>query len=64
MTRAKQQSLWAARLARYKASGQGVQEWCATHAVKPQQLWYWLRKERQISTNEIAWLPVDIRNSL
>lgn len=35
---------WEERVAAYRSSGQGVREWCAGNGVKPERLWYWLRR--------------------
>ena len=61
MTKADLQNLWATRIAEFKASGQSVTAWCADNNIKPNQLWYWLRKEKQDhSETTISWLPVDL----
>jgi hypothetical protein len=44
MTKAERQKEWANRIAEYRASGQSVKEWCAANNVKPERLWYWLRR--------------------
>ncbi len=44
MTKAEKRKEWEARIARYRASGQSVREWCAVNDVKPERLWYWLRQ--------------------
>ncbi|RYD01524.1 hypothetical protein N752_29935 [Desulforamulus aquiferis] len=50
-------------IAEYKASGQSVVAWCAENDIKPQQLWYWLKKEKPSSGEKtISWLPLDISN--
>lgn len=55
------QNLWASRITDYKASGQSVKDWCADNNIKPSQLWYRLRKERQDSSKTTSsWLPVDL----
>lgn len=63
MTKTERQNMWQGRISKYKASGQSVKEWCADNDVKPHQLWYWLRKERQASEDRVSWLPIDIRDS-
>ena len=62
MTKAERQRLWQARITKYKASGQSVTTWCAEHNVNPQQLWYWLRKEKTQAAkkNTVSWIPVDL----
>ncbi len=47
MTKTELQELrkdWEARVAAFRASGQSGSAWCASHQVKPHQLWYWFRK--------------------
>lgn len=65
MTKEERQKLWGARIAEFKASGQSVNAWCTEHNVSSQQLWYWLKKERQQESTEktVSWLPVNISNS-
>jgi len=64
MTKAEQQQLrqeWEKRIAQYKSSGQGVREWCAANGVKPQRLWYWLRRMSENGeTKPTTWLPVEV----
>jgi len=48
MTKLERQSLWKTRISEFKASGLSVQVWCANQDVKPYQLWYWLRKDRDV----------------
>jgi len=60
LTRLERQSFWETRIAEFKVSGMSVKAWCAEHDVKPYQLWYWLRKERDTSPEEgLSWLPLD-----
>ncbi len=64
MTKAERQSLWAARITKFKESGQSVLSWCAHNDVKPNQLWYWLRKEKQASTDTaLSWLPINLSDA-
>lgn len=64
MTRAEKRKEWEARIALYRASGQSVREWCAANNVKPERLWYWLRKDKTktdtLLEQPIQWLPVEI----
>jgi len=65
MARAEQQQLrrqeWEKRIAEYRASGQSVKEWCIANGVKPQRLWYWLRRTREnLETRSTTWLPVEV----
>ena len=64
MTRAEKRKEWETRIARYRASGQSVREWCAANNVKHERLWYWLRKAKtKIDTppeQPIQWLPIEI----
>ena len=66
MTKTEQQQRrqeWEKRIAEYQASGQSVKEWCAANAVKPNRLWYWLRRTREsLETKSTTWLPVDLRS--
>ncbi|MDD4679620.1 MAG: helix-turn-helix domain-containing protein [Clostridia bacterium] len=61
MTKAERQKLWQSRITQYKAGGQNVTAWCAEHDVNPQQLWYWLRKEKTQAAKEntASWISVD-----
>lgn len=45
---------WAIRLADYEASGQTMKAWCATHAVRIDQLKYWKRKNKDSRDTTIA----------
>ena len=62
MTKLERQSLWKTRISEFKASGLSIQVWCANQDVKPYQLWYWLRKDRDVSSSEhgLSWLPLDL----
>lgn len=66
MTKLEQQREWEKRVNQYRASGQSVKEWCVANNVKPDRLWYWLRK---FKTNDDAssvqsnqWLPVEVHD--
>lgn len=62
MTKAEQQQRrqeWEKRIAEYRSSGQSVREWCAANGVKPERLWYWLRRKKAGSTeteSTTTWL--------
>lgn len=60
MTQEECQALWQKRIAEFKESGKSVTVWCAENDVKANQLWYWLRKEKQGSKKEISWLPLGL----
>ncbi len=62
MTRAERRKLLEARIAEFKASGQNVTAWCENHDINPQQLYYWLRKERAIPETKLMWLPLEVDN--
>ena len=63
MTKAERQNLWATRIAAYKESSQSVPDWCAQQNIKPGQLWYWLRKENDLTAEESQkWLSIDLSN--
>ena len=49
-------------MAEFKASGQSVPSWCQEQDLKPHQLRYWLRKERE-SSNPTEWIPLDMANN-
>ena len=63
MTKVELKNLWAVRVAEYKNSGQSVRAWCADHDVKPNQLWYWLRKEKESVEPKLSWLPLDLSDA-
>jgi transposase-like protein len=64
MTQAENRKQWAKLIQEYEASGQGVREWCEAHGLKPDRVWYWLRKHRsekgspQVRSGQ--WLPVEV----
>jgi len=64
MTKKETRHLWKARIAEYKSSGQSASTWCAAHNLNPRQLWYWLRKEKQgtSETTALSWLPVKLND--
>jgi len=52
---------WEKRIAEYRASGLSVRDWCAANGVKPDRLWYWLRRTRQtLETKSTMWVPVEL----
>jgi hypothetical protein len=72
MTRAQKHKEWDSRIANYRDSKKSVRQWCAANNVKPDRLWYWLRKYK---TDESAdkntalvqlnqWLPLEIGEHL
>jgi transposase-like protein len=64
MTKTELRKEWEARVAAYKASGQSASAWCAANNLKPRQLWYWLRKHKNIETAPAVkpsqWLSVEV----
>ncbi len=64
MTKAERQKEWESRIAEYRASGQSVKEWCTANDIKPERLWYWLRKHRIKKDSSLKettqWLPVEV----
>lgn len=36
---------WEARITNFKASGQSGAAWCAANNLKPNQLWYWRKRQ-------------------
>jgi len=63
MTRAELRQEWEARVAAYKTSGQSVPAWCAANNIKPNQLWYWLRKlepAKNAAETSPKWLTMEV----
>jgi len=63
MTKAELRQEWSSRVADFKASGQSASAWCAAHDLPPHQLWYWLRKHKNIDTPTMMpsqWLSVEL----
>ena len=62
MTKAEQRRQeWEKRIAEYRASGMSVKEWCSANGVKPDRLWYWLRRTRRtLETKSTMWVPVEM----
>ncbi|MFZ5640612.1 MAG: IS66 family insertion sequence element accessory protein TnpA [Bacillota bacterium] len=73
MTQAEREKLWEARIADYRASGQSVREWCANNTIRPDRLWYWLRKYKPLQEannyfprskddpgRAVDWLPAEL----
>lgn len=67
MTKAERQerrSLWATRIADYRASGQSQAAWCAQHGLKIHQFRYWLKKQSQTAEDTpTRWLSLDLANA-
>jgi|LSQX01.1.fsa_nt_gb hypothetical protein len=65
MTRLERQKLWETRIAEFKASGQSAATWARENNIKPNQLYYWLKKEKRIAEKEntITWLPIDFHKT-
>jgi hypothetical protein len=68
MTRAEKRKEWKDIINRYRSSNESVEKWCAANNVKPDRLWYWLRKHRTDNDTDKAtgivrsnqWLPVEV----
>ena len=53
--------LWAERIEDFRASGLSQRAWCRKHGLRPNQLWYWLRKF-ETETNQPQngiWIQLD-----
>ena len=62
MTKTELREEWETRVVAFKASGQSASAWCATHDLKPHQLWYWLKKFKNIESSAVKpfqWLSVE-----
>ena len=70
MTKTQLQKEWEDRIAAYQASGLSVREWCAAHGVKPNRLWYWLRRNKNQAASPVKtsktpqWLPVEVSEQM
>ena len=62
MSKQQLRQIWSARVAEFKASGQSVPAWCAEQDLKPHQLRYWLRKDRE-SGKPTEWIPLNLGNN-
>lgn len=65
MTMTERQKLWESRITEFKTSGQSAAAWAKENNIKPNQLYYWLRKEKRKTEkdNTISWLPIDLRDT-
>jgi hypothetical protein len=65
MRKAERQKEWENWIAQYRDSGESAKEWCAANNVKPNRLWYWLRKHKANKDAPLfksnQWLPVEVR---
>lgn len=55
--------VWKARVVAYRASGQSASEWCVAQQLTTRQLWYWLRKFKNIEaavTPPSRWVTVNV----
>ena len=59
MSKQQLHKIWSARVAEFKASGQSVPAWCKEQDLKPHQLRYWLRKNRD-SSKPTEWIPLNL----
>jgi hypothetical protein len=72
MTRAEKQKEWENIVNRYRNSNESVSRWCTDNNVKPERLWYWLRKHKTdkdtdkttalVQSNQ--WLPIEVYEHL
>lgn len=71
MTKEERRKMWDSRIAEYRSSGQSVKEWCTANNIKPERMWYWLRRDKTRSvkhktpstqsTNQATqWLAVEV----
>lgn len=56
---------WQARIADYHASGLTMAAWCQAHSFSKEQLKYWLRKTKNLTTSSPSsetprWLPLSV----
>lgn len=57
--------IWETRIADFKSSGLSGTAWCAANGLRPNQLWYWLKKFRtqeNRSDTPTRWLPVELND--
>ena len=59
MSKQQLHKIWSARVAEFKASGQSVPAWCKEQDLKPHQLRYWLRKDRE-SASQLNGFPLTL----
>lgn len=62
MSKQELRRIWSARVTEFKASGQSVPAWCKEQDLKPHQLRYWLRKDRE-SSKPPEWIPLNLGDS-
>jgi len=62
MSKEKLRRLWSERVAEFRASGMGGQEWCRARGLKKNQLWYWVRKESEPKAQAQEWAEVALRD--
>ncbi|EPZ52752.1 IS66 family insertion sequence element accessory protein TnpA [Alicyclobacillus acidoterrestris] len=58
---------WQECVTAFHNSGQSGAAWCADHGIKEHQLWYWVRRFRELTSTPSSspdFLPVQIRESL
>jgi len=61
---------WKTRYDSWKASGQGIAEWCRDQDIKVHQMYYWVRRfERDMispepKTSETQWLAVQVEDDM
>lgn len=57
---------WEKRIEAYKSSGQSATKWCAEHNLRPNQLWYWLRKFKEEATESSTtkWVSLPVSDTI
>lgn len=66
MTKTELQQKWEVRIADFRASGQSGAAWCVANNIRPNQLWYWLKKIKSTENPTITrtkWMSVEINES-
>ncbi|WP_134687510.1 IS66 family insertion sequence element accessory protein TnpA [Brevibacillus migulae] len=51
MAQTDKKTLWKTRIEDYRSSTEQVAAWCERHNVTSGQLWYWMKKLKNESTN-------------
>lgn len=67
MSQAEVRREWEVRIAAYRSSGQSATDWCSAHQLQPRQLWYWIRKFKNMKDTVMPssqWMAVNVDPSL
>jgi hypothetical protein len=64
-TRIARREEWRRRVDEFRASGQSAAAWCAAQGIKPQLMYYWLKRfptteDMVVANIETQWLPVHV----